>query len=405
MKRIFLSTMLGILTSILIFVLLNCASNTDKYKLNCVSDVEKNVTSLLKKDKDTWTSYWNKDSTRIGFKNKDGVIKTEPKFGDPAEYQNGFPREFDNIIAVGEEVDGKWDAYYFTKTGKTFGRDSIYFSGEGVIDCESEGFIRFLDRGTNPKNLSDYKYMGMFNRNGDVAIPAKYNYLTNVRNGMIIALEGAKKECWHNGWYEDCEHYKFVGGREMLIDTLNNVLVDNFSPNERENLNFFSIQKTANPHPDTIRESFLARDGSYYSFINFEKEFRQWLRYDLLVNLTSEKLKNASFETIWIEPVRKNQCNARDARLFIANNFEILKNGLLEFLNSNNEYYIAIETLNKYIHKSVDFEGYYDSCGDSKKQYPVMEVDGSKQIKYNFLRTDSGYKLIYVDFKNETLKL
>jgi hypothetical protein len=166
---------------------------------------------------------------------------------------------------------------------------------------------------------------------------------------MIIALEGAKKECWHNGWYEDCENYKFIGGREMLIDTLNNVLVDNFFPEKKENLNFFSMQKTATPHPDTIRESFLARDGSYYSFINFEKEFKQWLKYDLLA-----------------------------------------------ILNHNNGYSITSETLNRYIHKGTDFEKYYDNCGDSKKQYPIMKISDSKS-KYSFLRTDSGYKLIDVE--------
>jgi len=252
---------------------------------------------LPKEGKDTWTSYYNKDSTRIGFKDKNGVIKTEAKFGMPSENTVVYLCKFDDIIALGEEVDGKWESYYFTKSGKKFGKDSIFFTDEAQYDCESEGFIRFM-RVEKKDNDIHYKYAGMFNRNGNVVAPAKYNDLSRVRNGMMIALEGAEKECLDR----DCEHYKFVGGRDMLIDTLGNILVDNFSSDGMRYLNFYSLQKTAIPHADTIRESFSATDGSYYSFINYEKEFNQWLQNDLLVNLTPEKLLDASFETIvWQE--------------------------------------------------------------------------------------------------------
>ncbi|MEI9958494.1 MAG: WG repeat-containing protein [Ferruginibacter sp.] len=36
--------------------------------------------------------------------------------------------------------------------------------------------------------------MGLFNKNGDIVVPAEYNDITRVRNGMIIALKGAEKK-------------------------------------------------------------------------------------------------------------------------------------------------------------------------------------------------------------------
>ena len=115
--------------------------------------------------KNSWTSFWNTDSTLIGFKDKSGAIKIEPRF-------KGFTnaRKFDNIMAV---TDEKWKSYYLTKSGKIIGRDSLHIFDNGA-DCESEGFIRFKDKKTDQ--------VGMFNSNGDVVIPAEYNDLTRVRN-------------------------------------------------------------------------------------------------------------------------------------------------------------------------------------------------------------------------------
>jgi len=348
---------------------LNLSTDIDTDEPNCNA----NTTSLPENNNDTWFSYYNKDSTLIGFKDKNGVIKTEPKFESFL-----WSIKFDDIIALEEKIDGIGYSYYFTKSGKTFGRDSVYFTDLEYIalpDCESEGFIRF----------THYKYFGMFNKNGDVVIPAKYNSLTSVTNGMMRALEGT------------------TGGKNMLIDTLGNILVDNFSSDEKRNLSLFSIQKTATPSPDTIRESFPAKDGGYYSFINYEKEFKQWLKYDLLVNLTSKKLLNSSFDTIWSRPVRKN-LRGINAKLFINSNFEILKNGLLSALNSNEKYSITkddnldeLSAIYGFTRKGTEIEKYLDNCGHLKERYPVLKIKSSDHNNYYFLRTDSGYRLIYVD--------
>lgn len=345
--------------------------------------------TLLGQSNDTWISFWNEDSTLLGYKDKNNVVKIEPKF-------TGITRseKFENIIAVSEEKNGKWCSYYLTKSGKIVGRDSLHFF-DNSSDCESEGFIRFRDHKTDKA--------GMFNKNGDVVIPAIYNDLTGVRNGMIIALKGAEKKYWEGG-----EHYNWIGGQQFLIDTNNNILIDNFKLDN--NLNFFTLEKTKSLHSDTTRKSFLANDGSYYSFVDFEKEFRQWITKELLNNLTIDRLIAISYDTItW---VTVNGWGKTNKEKFVYENFTNLKKGLLEILQPKTDFFISSDGLNPFMFEGEEFEKYFNNCGESKDWiYPTMSIiisHGEKknltQNHYEFLRTDNGYKLIYLTLRNEEIK-
>ena len=336
-----------------------------------------------------WTSFWNNDMTLIGYKDKNGIVKIEPRFGTFT-----IANKFDNIIAVAEYINEKWNSYYLTKSGKIVGRDSMHIFDNG-FDCESEGFIRFRDGKTDKA--------GMFNRNGSIVIPADYNDLTRVRNGMIIALKGAKRKYWD----KSREQWSWVGGQTVLIDTLNNVLIGNFTYDSY--LNFFSLEKTENPHLDTIRKSFLAMDGTYYSFIDFEKEFKQWLANDLFFNLTIETLTNASYDTITWSSAEKNWTKS-SRQQFIIDNFEVLKSGLFEIQAPDSEYSISVDGLHSFMCERVEFEKYFDNCGNAKEWiFPVMNVikrskKNSTQNWYEFLRTDNGYKLISVTIRDKKIK-
>ncbi len=337
----------------------------------------------------TWTSFWNKDSTLIGYKDYNGEVKIEPKFTGITS-----ALKFENIIAVSEEKDGKWNTYYLTKQRRIVGKDSLYIFDNGV-DCESEGFIRFRDDNTDKA--------GMFNKDGDVVIPAIYNDLTRVRNGMVIALKGAEKKYWEGG-----EHYSWVGGQEFLIDTNNSILIDNFNLDNK--LNFFSLEKTNGPHSDPIRKSFLAVDGSYHSFVDFEQEFTQWISKELQNDLTIEKLFRISYDTITWET--KNGWAKSNSERLITDNFTLLKNGLLEILNPKTEYFISSEGLNPFMFEGSEFEKYFNNCGESKDWlYPTMSLiishGGKKKFSqnhYEFLRTDDGYKLICLTIRNRKMK-
>ena len=203
------------------------------------------TTSTLQAQDNTWFSFWNKDTTLIGFKDKNGVVKIEPKF-------TGFTNfgKFDHIIAVTEEKKGSWDNYYLTKLGKQIGRDS-FFVFDNTADCEQEGFIRFRDRITDK--------VGLFNSKGELVVPAVYNFTSAVANGMIVALTGATK-------IQMGEHYSWGGGKFLLIDTNNNTLVANYDADK--NLNFYSLLVTAEPHKDSLRQQYKCISGQYYSFID-----------------------------------------------------------------------------------------------------------------------------------------
>ena len=343
---------------------------------------------------EVWTSFWNEESSLMGFKNLEGGIMIEPKFMGLT-----VARSFNNIIAVMEDNNGKYDTYYLTKSGKKIGYDSLHIFDNGA-DCESEGFIRFRDKKTEK--------VGMFNKNGNITIPAVYNALSRTHNGLIWALKGAKKKYRDKHKESGCNHYGWEGGEQVLIDTMNTILIENFTYDN--SLNFFTLEKTTTPHSDTIRKSFLAKDGSYYSFVDFKKEFRQWITKELL-DITPERLIEISHDTIIWES--NNGWAKTNKNKILGDNFTIIKNGLLEIVEPKTDYFISSDGLNQFIFEGVEFDTYYNSCGQSKDWiYPTMSIiisHGSKkdfsQNHYEFLRTNSGYKLISLTIRDKILKL
>jgi formylglycine-generating enzyme required for sulfatase activity/tetratricopeptide (TPR) repeat protein len=224
-----------------------------------------------------WTSFYNDNMRLAGYMDKYSRVRIEPKFSRPP-----FPcKEFDNIIGVAEDVGEDWKGYYLTKAGKILGKDSLYVSRSNSVDCETEGFILFRDNKTNK--------IGLFDRNGKVVIPAEYDKLGKVTNGVITALKDAEEIC-----QEESENCHKAGSSNMLIDTSNNVLIDDFPDIYNRYFDFFSIEKSKTPHPDTtVRESFPAKGGGYYSIIDIEKEFKRWLDNDLEAALKADILNPA----------------------------------------------------------------------------------------------------------------
>ncbi len=336
----------------------------------------------------TWISFWNRDSTLVGFKDVNGIIKIEPKF-------QGFTRanKFDDIMAVTEEINDKWHRYYLTKSGRIVGKDSLHIFDNGA-DCESEGYIRFRDRKSDKA--------GMFNRNGDIVIPAIYNDLTRVRNGMITALAGAMKKQWG-------EHYSWQGGKTTLIDTNNKILIDDFTFSD--NINFFSVLISPQPTTDSTRQNFKGVNGQYYSFTDFNKEFQEWLKSSFLNNLTKNKLlKSANKEiTYW---KKQDGWTSEPTNAFIERNFELLKTTLLELNSKDSNYNIFSEGLNPYIYECDEYKKYFNNCGESKDWlYPIKTIVINykdkkvlQQDHFEFLRTNEGYKLISVSIRKGVLK-
>lgn len=346
--------------------------------------------TLSAQNKDIWISFWDKDTTHLGFKDKSGNIKIASKFMGLT-----FANKFDDIIVVSEEINESWKSYYLTKTGKIVGRDSLYIFDNGA-DCENEGFIRFNDHKTDK--------MGCFNGDGKIVIPAEYSHLTNVRNGMIIALKDAVKE-------KDGEHFFWTGGKEFLIDINNKILIENFSFNDE--LNFYSLEKSKEKNADPIRDNFLGVDGQYYSFINFDKEFKAWLKNILLTDLSKENLLKHSYDNITYWKKKDDDgWITRPKASFIEQNYKLIKAKLLELKSANCDYHIFSESLNKFIFEANEYDQYFDNCRQAKDWInPVKNIvispkdkNESGQDHFEFLRTKNGYKLISASSRKEDLK-
>ncbi len=339
---------------------------------------------------DTWTLFWNNDSTLFGYKNKAGIVKIKPKF-------TGLTTavKFERILAATEKVNNGYKFYYLLKSGKIFGEDSLYVF-DNATDCESEGFIRFKDKKTDKT--------GMFNSRGNIVIPAVYNDLTKVRNGMVIALQGASKNRKPGS-----EHFSWSGGEEMLIDTANHILVRNFKNDE--NINLFSLKVTKHPKSDSIRKDFKSTDGNYFSFIDFDKEFKAWLNHLLSGRLTKRNLEKASFGHITYYS-NKNGWKSETSSSFINRNFNVVQSKLLELKNAGCNYTILTESLNKMIFESDEYNSFFNNCNESDpRKYPVKTIVISYRQNHNviqdrlaFLRTNKGYRLIEVTLKSNNLR-
>jgi tetratricopeptide (TPR) repeat protein len=226
----------------------------------------------------------------------------------------------------------------------------------------------------------------MFDRNGNVAVPAEYDRLGEVVNGMIIALKDAEEECLED---EDDEHsgcYK-TGGNRMVIDTSNNVLIENF-PDDYDlysydmYLDFLSKEKTKTPHPDTARESFAAKGGGYYSFINLKKEFGRWLANDLEAALKADMRDSGSKKFIgwhitdyWDDYITdsRGKINRRE---FIVRNYDNL--------------------IREARRGEIDYESFTVTGADD---------EGGHHSYYDYSRIGKGYELSFVTVRSSPLML
>ncbi len=339
--------------------------------------------SAIGQKKDVWKSFFNKDSSLIGFKDKNNMVKIKPKFTGLTT-----AKKFENIIAVSEEVKGGYFNYYLSKNGKKSQIDNLFFY-DNSPDCESEGYIRFRDKKTDK--------VGLLDKNGNVVIAALYDALTNVRNGQIISLKGAiKQPDTHN---DGCNHYTLLGGIQELINIKGIVLISDFKFDN--NLNLFSIkEEKIDVVRNETREYFEGKNKNLYSFINYEKEFKHWINNSVLNTLTKDNLIKVSFNEInyWVE---NEGWKTKRSTAFINDNFEKIKDKLQNIKKPDADFFISSNELNIFMFESPDFDKYYNNCNESKYwQYPVMTIIiNNKDVKQNsldFLRTDNGYKLISV---------
>lgn len=227
--------------------------------------------------KDTnWYSFYNSDSTKIGFKDADGKIKIEPKF----EYAMMSSDVFKDVIAVwdyGENYSG--EQYYLNKNGKKFGKDSLYVF-DFLFAEESEGKIKFRDEKTDK--------VGFFNKNGKVVIPAIYNDAGDFHNGITMIMKDAMRKCWKDNGkqpeYPDCEHWSWEG-KTMVINTENKELFEIGKQDFIRSIDYDDTYKNFKLNKNVDSDfyiSYKGNDGNTYSFYCPEKDFKKWFETKFL---------------------------------------------------------------------------------------------------------------------------
>lgn len=322
-----------------------------------------------------FTANYNADSSLTGFDNPQLKVSLAPQFVQVGGHT------FQDVVAVTkEDKEGKWHSYYLFRSMKTAGADSMYMF-DNTFDCENEGFIRFTDWKTEKT--------GVFNRDGKIVVPAAYNYVSKVRNGLIVVLQGAIKN------NADSEHWFWEGGQANLIDTTNKLLANDIQ--DAELLNMYSVKVEDNPSADSTRKSFKGVNGKYYTFQIYKKEFAQWLQRDLVPGLTKEKLVAHAFSKIsyWDE---NEGWVFEDKEKFVDKHWDFLQARLQDVGAFN----IVYEDINPFIFEGPQYRQYLDNCFQAKSwQYPSFSIffEGSNEKgQLDFLRTDEGYQLIGVGF-------
>jgi hypothetical protein len=333
-------------------------------------------------------------------------IKIPPKFAMVDA------NKFNNIVAVIEQVDrDNYQSYYLLKNGEQVGQGSLYMNGN-YLDCECEEKIRFRD-----KNLDR---VGFFDKNGNKVIPALYSDAEPFRNNMAMVLKDAQRVCPDGTKYSlekgNCEHWRWDGGRSYLINSENKILINDFK--HTRDLDWFSLKVTEKKSNNPIRESFKGINGKYYSFVNFQKEFQNWLESAFFLSDNFNSLKTNSFQKITFWDGNKKKWSSVNKAPFLKNHSKTILKIIKELKNSK---------LNFEIHKnstgvmdlSFDnglYSSYFDSCSNHRIwKYPLFDLvishysnDGEKKLLYQdnfeFLKTINGYKLIMLSLKSAELK-
>ena len=197
-------------------------------------------------------------------------------------------------------------------------------------------------------------------------------------------------------------------GKTALINIHGNIIADNLQLDEFDNIDWYKLKITKTETDTTIYYSFKSKAGSYYSFLNYKKEFTRWFNQIYLSNLSYKGILNSSYKKVLVEETLKRKSTA----LLLRSNFlhryqnvlikemKAIKTGVIPFN-------FFTEDLNNYEFTDKQFPSFYYLRAENpyKKSYPVFnvvvnhETTNTKldyQDQFEFIRTENGYKLIEV---------
>jgi len=340
-----------------------------------------------------WYAFRNPKTDLIGFKNKKGVTEIPAKFDNLSKQAI-----FKNVIAVHDYKSGH--SYYLLKNGERFGTDSMYVYDNGY-DEENEGKIRFRDNKTDK--------VGFFDIKGKIVIPANYDDAQPFHNGFALVTHNGKRVCLDGSIYNSkspCENWAW-NGKTALIDAHNHIISDNIPLSELSDIDWYKLKITKSQPDTALYTSFKTKNGSYYSFLNYKKEFTKWFNQVYLINLNYKAL-NSCYRKVSVEEPSKKKITAfflksvflRRYQSILIKEMQAIKTGAV-----SPEIFSA--ELNDYIFTYKQFPNfYYFADGNPyKKTYPIFNVvityvkkEGklNYQNQFTFIRIENSYQLIEV---------
>jgi len=342
--------------------------------------------------KNNWYYFRDKKTGLVGYKDVKGNIKIPAKFG-------GLTNQlvFSDVIAVYEDKTGK--SYYLLKNGKKFGIDSLYV-WDNSYDYINEGKIRFRDKKTDK--------VGFFDKTGKIIIPALYNDARPFHNGLALTVHNGKRVCLDGSIYNDkepCEDWSW-NGVSALIDTHNKIIADKIDITETDNIDWYAVKITNSVPDTTLYTSFKTTNGTFYSFLNYEKEFKNWFYKSYLNNLNYQALSTDCYDKINFEDTFIKQIRNDYSKSYFLQQYESLLYKLMRSIKAKSvETNIFHEDLNPYIFAGKSFSAFYINGEPDGQKYPVFNVVTTNYTKtrtldyqnqFSFIRTHTGYKLIGV---------
>ena len=347
---------------------------------------------------DAWTAFWDKDNYKYGFKDKNGAIKIPPKFMGMSQ-----AIEFKNIIAVMEEKDGNYDAYYLLKNGERV-KNVKMFIFDNSFDCESENKIRFRDEKTDS--------MGYLDGYGNIAIPAMYSIGQPFANGLASVLKGASLTCMNGKPFSvnnRCEHPHWKGGVSLVINTNNDTVIQGLSLESE--LDRYSLTISHEPSKSKEIESFKGLNGKYYNFINTKKHFEIWFNENILGDLSDVSLRTHTFEQVTLFD-REKGWYKQPGQKFWKNNYEAVRKTLSYLKNNTSSFFVSMDSLNSGIYEEEQYKAYYAQCYNQyANKHPTLSVIAGREFEgsyvqdvFEFLKIKDTYKLISMTLRTSKLE-